>query len=238
MFKTFQSAAVLTGCVAGVIYTIDAAGSRFESNELQGLASLLLAPLSLLATSAVARRSLIDLVVALIFTIVITPLLAFVEMIFLLNGRNDLPLVVWSAPYQAIAVPGGSDSWPLPALLNYAFFWFVFNAAQLYLREGQLWPFRSTRLMNTRTCVRVMMPALIPVLVLFPMSWWAMVSGTFTHPLYTEFQYYASLGVYFLIYPVTNWWLYFLADRSSATDASTSMANASCISSEPMQRPR
>lgn len=210
MFKNFQSAAVLTGSIAGVIYTIDAAGSRFESNALQGAASMLAGPFLLLSTSAIGYRSFSRLIVAALFTFPAIFIISFMGMFFLINGRAELPLVVWSAPYQAIAVPGGTYSWHIPALFQFLLFWAVLNSMQLYLRHGKLWPNKGSRiaLFGPVIALSLLVPA-----VLYPVSWVAKVSGTFTYALYTPAEGYFSLAAYFSIFPITNWWLHAIADR-------------------------
>ena len=201
---------MLTGSVAGVVYTIDAAGSRFESNTLQGIASLLIAPLVLLITSAISFRSLSRFVAALLLLFPMTVIITFLGMFFVINGRAELPLVVWSAPYLLIAVPGGSYLWQIPALLSFLLFWAVLNSVQLYLRHGKLWPFGDHRI---APFIQITALSLLAPAVLYPVSWVAKVSGTFAYALFSPAEAYFSLAVYFSIFPITNWWLHAIADR-------------------------
>jgi len=207
MFKTYQSAAIFTGCIAGFIFTIavDPERRSFSSPHLMD-AYFFIAPFALLATSAIAERSWVSLLAAVVLVIPVSFLFIFCNMFFVFNGRESLPLVIWGAPYHTIATPFPGAHWRIQALLSFACILAIWGLGQMVVRWGLRWDLIEGK-------VRIFKWALLPGLALYVVSWQAKMSGTFQEPLFTPTGYYVSLGAYFAIFPVSTWWLHFLADK-------------------------
>ncbi|NLV41273.1 MAG: hypothetical protein GXY15_08590 [Candidatus Hydrogenedentes bacterium] len=201
LFRSEKSAVILVGAASGTLAVFDMMTAR------HGLPDFPIRPFAFQAAfflgPVLAHRSVLRLCLAVALSLATVFLPLFLPLLFI-NGREELPLSVWSGLWQVIGVPWYDDipmTWQQRAAIN-------FSGGMVWLNIGFLlvrWrPGTGTTFGRRARAVALAVAAgTVVALALFRMSWAAKVSGTFCHPLYTTPELALSLVTYFLIFPLT-----------------------------------
>ncbi len=199
--------ALLTGLLAGAIALVPKRSFPFAE-----LVLALLIGWVLLWGPAITKRSFDRFKAGLLCTVFLLFISAFFLLgPFIINGREELPLVVRIAPGTLWATPYYDDyswGWQVRAMVSFVLFWIGVDFSVILIRNMD--GFRRFPAVNWKTAIATVSIGVIPVLCLYPLSWSARVSGTFHEPLYSTQQYYTSLVIFFLIFPIKTWSTEFL----------------------------
>lgn len=212
MFRSFQSVALLAGLFFGAVLTVDVAVPQEDNVPAYWI---IIALALLILTPAVALRSPARILLGFVlYTLIKAPSYWILYPALFIDGRVSLPLVVWDSPSGPTTDLAISTNWQWRALVGLAVYMLFVDVVQVILRLPSFKPFgRMLRSITWRHLGAIAL-SMIPIMILYPISWRAKVSGTDLVPLYTQFEYYFSLAVFFLIFPIKHWLLHYLLDRA------------------------
>ncbi len=208
LFGKPADAALLMGMLAGAVALI-------PSMQVGGapimLSQLFVAPLLLLAPG-IAKRSARQMTGGIIFGVLWCAVtVCFVSPFLVLNGREQLPVTVCIVPGLPLATPWYDDlpyGWRTRAMAGFLWFWLWVDMSMILLRRSASPAAEIPRVgesigwaaATTTVCLGT-----IPVLLLFPLSWSARLSGTFQWPVCSHVDHALSLLVFFIIFPAKAW---------------------------------
>lgn len=212
MFRSNQSVALFAGLFFGAVLTVDVAIPR--ENNVPGY-WILPALILFVVTPAIALRSPARILLGFVlYTLIKSPFYWITFPNLIIDGSVTLPLVVWDTPGTYVTIPASNQNWQWRVLFGVVEYWLYIDVVQVILRLPSFKPLGRTLRCITWRHLGAIALSMIPVMILYPLSWRAKVSGTEALPLYTQFEYYFSLATFFLIFPFKHWLLHCLLDRA------------------------
>ncbi len=212
MLRSNQSVALLAGIVFGAVCVVEAAVPTEDNvHALWTIIAMVL----LILTPAITLRSPTRFFLGfVIYTLIKSPAYWITFPNLSIDESLTLPLVVWNTPGTYVGFPTSHQDWQWRVLFGVVEYWLYVDIVQVILRLHSFRPFGQMMRRITWRHLGAIPLSMIPILILYPISWRAKVTGTDLVPLYTQFEYYFSLTVFFMIFPLKHWLLHYLLDRA------------------------